>query len=101
MADAFANIRLQATEAAATGSAYDHSQLLRELDNRQKQILSLFAQSRFVTTKEIAGLLGIQPRSALNVCKKWAEQGFIVQHGTAPKTRKYELAEKWLSLIAS
>jgi len=101
MADAFANIRLQASEAAAAGGIADQSPLLRELDNRQKQVLSLFAHSKFVTTKEIAELLGIQPRSALNVCKKWVEQGFIIQHGSAPKSRKYELAGKWLSLISS
>lgn len=99
MADAFAKIRLQASEAAKQGDSTDHSPLLRELDQRQKQVLSLFAKSKYLTTREIADLLKIQPRSALNVCKKWVEQGFIIQQGSAPKSRKYELAEKWHKLI--
>ena len=98
MADAFANVRLKATEAAKEAKT-DHSALLRELDQRQKQVLSLFGKSRYITTREIAGLLGIHIRTALNLCKKWVESGFIIQHGAANKSRKYELADKWVELI--
>jgi len=100
MAEAFAKVRVVASEAAqrAVGRA-DQSALLRELDQRQKQALSLFRQSRFVTTREIANLLGIQPRSALNLCKKWVEEGFLIQHGAAKKARKYELAPRWVDLL--
>ena len=98
MADAFTNVRLKANE-AAKGIKTDHSALLRELDQRQKQVLSLFSKSRYVTTREIADLLKIHPRSALNVCKKWIDSGFITQHGDANKTRKYELSGQWLELI--
>ncbi len=98
MADAFANVRLKATEAAREVKT-DHSVLLRELDQRQKQALSLFGKSRYVTTREIADLLGIHIRTALNLCKKWVESGFVIQHGTANKSRKYELADKWVELI--
>ncbi len=73
--------------------------LLRELDQRQKQVLSLFRESKFVKTKEIAALLHIHPRSALNLCKKWVEEKFLIQRGASNKTRKYELAEKWLELL--
>ncbi len=98
MADAFANVRLKASE-AARGEKTDHSTLLRELDQRQKQVLNLFTTSKYITTKEIAALLSIHPRTALNLCKKWVESEFIIQHGNANKTRKYELADKWLALI--
>ena len=99
MADAFTNIRVKASEAAKQTDA-DHTPLLRELDQRQKQVLPLFQRSKYITTREIADLLKVHPRTALNQCKKWVEAGFVIQHGDANKTRKYELADKWLELIA-
>ena len=62
MADAFANVRLKASEAAKSEKT-DHSALLRELDQRQKQVLSLFTKSKYITTSEIAELLNIHPRT--------------------------------------
>ncbi len=99
MANAFANIRIKVSEAAKQ-AVTDHSPLLRELDLRQKQILYLFEQSKYITTREIADLLKIHPRTALNQCKKWVDAGFVIQHGEANKSRKYELADKWLELIS-
>lgn len=101
MADAFAQVRLKASEAAKSGApvSADQSNLLRELDQRQKQVLSLFKDSKFVTTKQIAELLQIHPRSALNICKQWVENDFLIQHGTSNKTRKYELGGKWSVLL--
>jgi len=98
MANAFANVRLQLA-AASTHLQQDHSALLRELDQRQKRVMSLFKKSKFITTREIATLLKIHPRTALNLCKKWLAGEFIIQHGAANKNRKYELAERWLELI--
>jgi len=97
MAEAFANVRVKASEAARQGA--DQSVLLRELDQRQKQVLSLFKESKFVTTKNIADLLHLHPRSALNLCKLWVDDGFVIQRGNSKKARKYELEEKWLKLI--
>jgi len=98
MADAFANVRLKADEAAKDKKT-DHSDLLRELDQRQKQVLSLFIKSKYITTRDIAERLNIHPRTALNLCKKWVDNHFIIQHGQANKSRKYELANQWLELI--
>ncbi|MEE8060129.1 MAG: Fic family protein [Pseudomonadales bacterium] len=98
MADSFANIRLKATE-ASKGMKIDHSTLLRELNQRQKQVLSLFARSRYITTREIADLLKIHVRTALNLCNKWCDDEFIIRHGEAAKTRQYELADKWIELV--
>ena len=98
MADSFANVRLIATEASKDMKA-DQSSLLRELDQRQKQVLSLFEKSKYLTTREIADLLGIHTRTALNLCNRWCDEGFIVQLGKAPKSRKYELDDKWIELV--
>lgn len=101
VADAFANVRRKATDISAqSGVRSDQTSLLRELDQRQKQALSLFLESRFVTTLEVATLLGVHRRTALNLCKQWVESGFLIQHGTANKTRRYELAEQWLALLS-
>ncbi len=102
MSESFANVRVKASEAAHQDEkGSDHKALLRELDQRQKEVLSLFKESRFVRTKAIADLLHIHKRSALNLCKLWVEERFLIQHGTSNKTRRYELAEKWLELILS
>ncbi len=66
MADAFANVRVKTSEAARQEKT-DHSALLRELDQRQNQVLSLFGKSKFITTRDIAELLGLHPRTALNL----------------------------------
>jgi Fic family protein len=98
MANAFANIRLKATEASRE-TVTDHSALLRELDQRQKQVLSLFVKSKYITTREVANLLEVHIRTALNLCHKWCDEGFMIQHGLAPKNRKYELADNWITLV--
>lgn len=98
MANAFAKVRLKASEAARSAQP-DHSGLLRELDQRQKQVLALFQKSKFITTREIAALLNIHQRTALNLCRKWVDGEFMVQHGTSNKNRKYELDKRWLKLL--
>lgn len=99
MADAFARVRSKATQATSQEDVKtDYSHLLRELDHRQRQVLSLFKESRYLTTKEMAIFLGLQTRTTLNICKKWVLEGFIKQHGESNKLRKYELTQKWVLL---
>jgi len=100
MADSFANVHIKASE-QANHQQLDHSHLLRELDQRQKQMMSLFSNHKYISTQQIAELLGIHQRSALNLCQKWCDEGFVVKHGKANKTRKYELSAKWLKLLPS
>ncbi|MCF6318270.1 MAG: hypothetical protein L3J83_03165 [Proteobacteria bacterium] len=56
-------------------------------------------RNKYITTRDISELLGVHQRTAQNLCNKWLEDGFIIQHGQANKSRKYELATKWLALI--
>lgn len=96
MADAFSNIKLTAQRYSIQ---QDQTYLLRELDNRQKRVLQLFKNSRFLTTKEIANFLQLTPRNTVNICNDWIDNGFLVKHGETNRARKYELADKWLPLI--
>jgi Fic family protein len=95
MADSFVSVRAQAEKFKIRP---DQTKLLRELDAKQKQILDLFRESRFLTTREIAEHLGVTQRTALNVCHVWLENGFILSHGEK-KNRCYELVEIWLELL--
>ncbi len=95
MADSFSHVQSQAEQMK---SIPDQSSLLRELDQRQKLVLALFRNSRFLSTGEIAKILGIQPRATLNLCKSWVESGFLLQEGER-RGRRYELASKWLELL--
>lgn len=100
MADAFAKVRIKANEAEQ--QAYtDQSHLLRELDQKQRQVLALFRTNKFLTTREIAELLQVNPRTALNFCHQWIDEGFVIAYGEGNKNRKYELSERWLDLLYS
>ncbi len=95
MADSFVSVRVQAEKFKVRP---DHTKLLRELDAKQKRILDFFRESRFLTTREIAEHLGVTPRTALNVCHTWLENGFILSHGEK-KNRRYELTDTWVELL--
>jgi Fic family protein len=98
MADAFAKVRLKAAEAEQNAQS-DQSYLLRELDQKQRQIIALFRNHKYITTRDIANLLHVHPRTALNFCHKWIDDGFVIAHGEGNKNRKYELAKRWLDLL--
>ena len=98
MADAFANVRLRALQAGQHAQP-DQSGLLRELDQKQRRVLSLFRHSKYITTRDIADLLQVHPRTALNFCHKWIDDGFVIAHGEGNKSRRYELTGKWLQLL--
>ena len=98
MAHAFSTIRKKA-DAASKFSPLDQSSLLRELSQKQKRVLGMFKKKKYVTTREVAKLLGIHIRTSLNLCNKWCEEEFLVKHGSSPKERRYELGENWLILV--
>ncbi|MCB0759962.1 MAG: Fic family protein [Flavobacteriales bacterium] len=100
LSDAFAKVRHTASiQIGHETQAVDQTAILRELDLRQKKILSLFRAHKYVTTSMIASKLGIQPRAALNLCNEWITSGFIQRHGNAKKNRNYSLSEKWESIL--
>ncbi len=75
MADAFSTVRVKAAKAAKK-SAPDQTEQLRKLDIRQRRVLTLFKTDAQITTKQIAGHLGIHRRTALNLCNAWSTDWF-------------------------
>jgi len=100
MADSFERVREQTRREAKTGTA-DHSSLLRNLDARQRKVLTLFESSRELTAREIGGLFGYQPRTASELCRRWVEQGFLEVANAAKKSRRYRLAAPYEDMIIS
>jgi len=98
MAEAFSSIKTHIVSFNEPTHHTPNQDALRWLDQRQKLVLMLFKKQAMVSTKDIATQLHLHPRSALNYCKKWCEEGFLIQHGTANKNRHYTLAEKWHGL---
>jgi Fic family protein len=94
MADAFLNVRARA-EAVGSDMTEDKSTLMRELRPLQRQALSLFAQSKFATTQELATYLGIPIRQSRELCQKWVKEGFIQIENSSKKARIYRLTERF------
>lgn len=100
MAEAFSSVRIQATQAATRG-AEDQSGLLRQLDPRQRQLLGLFKDQGTATTAEIAGHLGLSPRTVVALCRDWVSSGFLAHHDPSRKNRSFRLAKTYEELISS
>lgn len=100
MADSFEKVREQASREATTGKK-DLSAQLRNLDARQRKVLSLFEKSREVTAKEIGALFGYQPRNASKLCAQWTAAHFLEVADAAKKSRRYRLAEPYEALVTN
>jgi Fic family protein len=98
MADAFAKVRVKASEASRRG-AIDRSALIRELDPKQRQLLDLFRRQGSATTAEIATALGLSPRTVRPLCAEWIASGFLVVRDPSRRNRLYRLAPAWESAI--
>ena len=92
MAASFEKVQAQAQREATTGGS-DQSRLLRDLDAKQRKAISLFAESREISSREIAALFGVKQRAASALCQHWAEEGFFVVANASNKARRYRLAD--------
>ncbi len=90
--EAFEAVCKQAEQEANAGRP-DTSSIFRSLDARQRKALTLFAQSDWIVSADVAQLFGIQSRTASELCRKWCESGFLEPLTTARKNRRYRLAE--------
>lgn len=99
MAEAFAAVRAQATSAARRGAA-DTSPLLRQLDPRQRRLLTLFRGQGTATTEEMAAHLALSPRTVTALCRDWVAAGFLDLRDPSRKNRSYRLAAQYEALVA-
>ena len=76
----------------------DEVKVLRELDSKQRQILNLFENQKYVTAKEIAEFFKFAPRTARLLASEWTESGFIIPEGKGKK-RKYRLHDKYEAIL--
>jgi Fic family protein len=94
----FEAVRKRAMDAAGVG-AQDRSPLLRKLDPRQRKALGLFRDSDTITSRDVAGLFSLSERAARNLCTAWVEGKFLVVSDPAKRSRKYQLAKPYRSLM--
>lgn len=100
MADSFAKIRSQA-EKTQRQSAPDQTVLLRELTPQQQKALSLFARMKTVASSDVAKFFKISTRAASALCLKWVDGDFLMVADPSKKARRYQLTEKYETLIAA
>lgn len=98
MAYAFENVVSQMIASNEKGEK-DHSEHMRNLDPKQRKSLELFREYDVVTSKQVGGLFGFQPRTNASLCKKWVEAGFLEIVDPSLKSRKYRLASKYKELL--
>jgi Fic family protein len=97
MAESFNAVQRKAKAEARSGKK-DQSQLLRRLDLRQRQVLTLFEDADKITANQVAKLLRLKPRTAREICQKWTEVGFFVVADPAKKSRHYSIGKEYASL---
>lgn len=91
MVTSFESVRRRALQAQERHEK-DSSPVLKKLDPRQRATLDLFQKHNTITTRDIALLLTLQPRTARDLCQQWVTSGFLVVANTSKKGRKYRLA---------
>ncbi|MCL5436642.1 MAG: hypothetical protein M1549_02060 [Candidatus Dependentiae bacterium] len=78
----------------------DHATLLRQLDPCQRRVLELFRDVAVVTSRQIAQLFAVQPRTGAQICKDWVAAGFLVVVDPSNRKRSYRLAEQFEELVS-
>jgi len=98
VAESFESVKKRAQQAADLGAG-DDSRLLRRLDPRQRKALELFRRSDAITSRDVAQLFTISPRTARHLLGDWVRRGFVVVIELAKKSRRYALASEFGSLV--
>lgn len=76
----------------------DEFKILRELDAKQREILTLFETQKFITSKDIAEFFKFSARSARLLASQWVDKGFLTASGNG-KQRKYKLDELYENIL--
>ena len=99
MAEAFENVQRRAKEEASP-SKPDKTQLLRQLDARQRRVLQLFQKSDRITAAQVEKTLGLTGRTARHLCQRWVADEFLVIADPSKKARKYGLSKKFSGIFS-
>ncbi len=94
MAEAFSKIRVAALRVEPI-TEVSAANLLRELDPRQRRLLSLFKDQGSATSEEMANYLKMSQRTVVALARQWVASGFLEIQNPSRKTRSYRLAEKY------
>jgi Fic family protein len=100
MLDSFEHVKKRTEEAQAQAKGKtDKSKLMRTLNPKQRQVLTLFEEQDVITSKDIETLFSFSARSARLLCNTFVKEGFLQAASAADKNRTYRLAEKYKTLI--
>ena len=90
MADSFESVQRRAKEEARAGKT-DQSQILKQLDVRQRKVLEHFSEVDSITALQIEKLLKLKGRTVRHLCKTWVDSGFLLIIDSSKKARRYAL----------
>lgn len=76
----------------------DETRILRELNTKQRQVLNLFEEQKYVTAKDIATFFKFSPRTARLLVSEWVASGFLNYEGEGKK-RRYFLNDKFENIL--
>jgi Fic family protein len=94
MDEAFGKIRLAAVKAGKR-ETLQPIDVLRELDPRQRRLLTLFNLQGSATSEEMAKHLKLSHRTLVALCSAWVAAGFLEVQNPSRKARSYRLATRF------
>lgn len=71
---------------------------LRKLDHRARVVLALFARQNTITSRDVAGALGLSDRMARVLLAQWVAAGWLVIAEPSKRARCYALAAEYRHL---
>jgi len=98
MKNSFEKVLSRMNEAKQKGDL-DVSPVLRELDPKQRKILSLFKEYNIVTGSQIGNFFGFKPRTSALLCKQLVESQFLIIVDASRKSRRYKLSDRYAGLV--
>ncbi len=70
----------------------DESLSIKKMDARQKQVLSIFGNKDFLTSKDLEKTFNFSSRTARQLAQKWVKIGFLIIIDESKKSRKYKIS---------
>jgi Fic family protein len=100
LAEVFEAVREKAKRCAENGTAVQ-PEALRRLDHRGRRVLGMFAQKETITAPLAAAELGVSDRTARNLLRAWAEEGWLQVANPSRRARAYSLSAEYRQYIGS